>query len=204
MYSVDSVIRPEELPIYAKKKGLDGVAITDHDRLDSGIKISRDIDFLILPGMEISSRDGHIIGLNLKETVQKGLSADETVKKIHEAGGIAIACHPSSLFKRSLGKCADSEFDAIELINSSSIPFGYSIKHTQKIASQLGIAQVAGSDAHYAPEIGTAYTLIDSEPNVDTIVDAIRKRKCQPYGMGIPLALRFRRTLLTVRKRLNP
>lgn len=203
MYSADSIIKPEELPTYARKRGLDGVAVTDHDRLDSSVKISREVDFLILSGMEISSLDGHIVGLNVKEAVRKGMSADETVDKIHNAGGIAIACHPSSLFKGSLGQHTSSKFDAIEVINSSSIPFRYSVKHSQEIASRLSIARVAGSDAHYAPEIGSAYTSIDAAPNVDDIVDAIRKGKCQPFGKAIPLTIRLKRTLFTMRKYSN-
>ena len=206
-YSVDSTIKPEELALYARKRGLDGVAVTDHDRLDSALKIRDEIDFLILPGIEISSLDGHVVGLNVKKTVPKGLTADETVERIHDSGGIAIACHPSSLFKGSgggsrgsLGESVNSKFDAVEVINSSAIPFRYSVEHNEKLASRLKIARVAGSDAHYAPEIGFAYTVIDAKPNQDDIVSAIEKCRCQPFGRSIPLTMRLKRHFLAYRK----
>lgn len=206
IYSVDSTIKPEELAIYVRNRVLDGVAITDHDRLDSALKIRRGVRYLIIPGMEVSSLDGHIVGLNVKEPVPKGLAAEETVEKIHDAGGIAIASHPSSFFKGlgggrgSLGDRASSKFDAIEVINSSAIPFRYSVKRSEELASRLAIPRVAGSDAHYAPEIGFGYTVIDAERDPDDIVDAIKKGRCQPFGKGIPLIMRLKRHLQAIRK----
>jgi predicted metal-dependent phosphoesterase TrpH len=200
MYSVDSTIRPEQLAFYARKRGLDGVAVTDHDRLDSALKISRESNFLILPGMEVTSLDGHIVGLDLKEPVPKGLTAEETVDRIHNAGGIAIACHPSAFFKGSLGKRATSRFDAIEVINSSAIPFRYSVRRSEELASRLGIPRVAGSDAHYGPEIGCAYTEVKAELVVQDIISAIKKGMCQPFGKGIPVGMRLRREFLSFRK----
>jgi predicted metal-dependent phosphoesterase TrpH len=201
VYSIDSTITPEQLVVYARKRGLDGVAVTDHDRLDSGLKISKEVNFLVLPGMEVSSRDGHIIGLNINTPVAKGLPAEETVNKIHAAGGIAIACHPSAFLKESLNKHVTAKFDAVEVINSSSIPFRYSLKRNEKLASRLDVARVAGSDAHYGPEIGCAYTLIDGAPNMEDIAEAIKKKRCQPFGNGIPVTTRLKRILSTVRKR---
>ncbi len=200
MYSVDSTIRPEQLSLYAKKRGLDGVAVTDHDRLDSALKMSRESKFLILPGMEVTSLDGHIVGLNLKESVPKGLTAEETVDRIHDAGGIAIACHPSAFFKGSLGEHATSKFDAIEVINSSAVPFRYSVRHSEELASRLGISRVAGSDAHYGPEIGCAYTVVKAELETEDIISAIKKGMCQPFGKGIPLGIRLKREFFSFRK----
>jgi len=200
-YSYDSLITPEELVVYAKKRGLDSVAVTDHDRIDGALKIAKETDFLIIPGMETSSSNGHILGLNVEEPIPKRLSADETVDKIHEAGGIAVACHPLTFFKESLGKNTNSRFDAVEVINASAFPFNYSVKNSRKMASRLGIAQVAGSDAHYGPEIGCAYTLVDAELEVDEIIKAISKGLCQPFGRAIPLTTRLKREILSLKKR---
>ena len=202
-YSYDSVIKPEELVFYAKRRGLDGIAITDHDVIEGAIKIARNTDYLIIPGIEVTSLGGHVIGLNVEEQVPSKLSVDETVDKIHEAGGIAVACHPSALFKESLGKRTTARFDAIEVINSSAIPFNSSKKESQKIASMLGIAKVAGSDAHYGPEIGYAYTVVDAELDADEIVKAISKGLCEPFGTAIPLGIRLKRELLSLRKRFR-
>ena len=201
-YSFDGLITPEELVFYAKKRGLDGVAITDHDRIDGALKIAKEINLLAIPGIEISSLNGHIIGLNLQEPVPQKLSADETVEKIHELGGLAVACHPMAFLKTSLKNRINSKFDAVEVINSSAIPFGYSVKRSREIASRLGIAQVAGSDAHYGPEIGSAYTIIEAELEIDRIIKAISKGLCQPTGEAIPLKTRMKREFLVLKKKI--
>jgi len=90
-YSLDSLITPEELVFYAKKRGLNGIAVTDHDRLDGALKIAAETDFLVIPGIEVRSSEGHVVGLNVKELVSGELSANETANRIHDAGGIAVA-----------------------------------------------------------------------------------------------------------------
>jgi predicted metal-dependent phosphoesterase TrpH len=203
-YSRDSLITPEELVFYAKKRGLDGVAITDHDRLDGALKMSKETEFFMIPGMEITSSDGHIVALRIKEPVPKGLSADETVERIHEADGLAVACHPVALFKGSLGGHVSSKFDAIEVINASAFPFAFSVKIARRLASGLGIPQVGGTDAHYGPEIGCAYTVIDSELEVDRVIDAISNGKCEPFGKAIPWRLRLKKQFLTSKGNAGP
>jgi predicted metal-dependent phosphoesterase TrpH len=201
IYSYDSLITPKELVQYAKERGLDGVAITDHGRVDSALKIAKETDLLIVPGIEIESLSGHIVALNVQEPVPKGLDASETVDRIHAEGGIAVACHPVTFFKGSLGKRTNSKFDAVEVINSSAIPFNRSVRHAQLLASQLELARVAGSDAHYGPEIGCAYTVIDAEKEVGKIVEAIKRGSCQPFGNAIPLTMRLKREILGIRRR---
>lgn len=202
-YSYDSLITPEELVFYAKKRELNCVAITDHDRIDGALKIVKETNFPIITGIEISSKDGHVLGLNLQEPIPPGLSADETVDRIHHVGGIAIACHPTAFFKGSLDKNVSSKFDALEVINSSAFPFGYLVKKSRKIASHLGIARVAGSDAHYGPEIGCAYTLVDAELEVKEMVKAISKGLCQPFGKAIPLTIRLKREILALKRKIS-
>jgi predicted metal-dependent phosphoesterase TrpH len=201
IYSYDSLITPKELVQYSKERRLDGVAITDHGRVDSALKIAKETDLLIVPGMEIESLDGHIVALDVQEPVPKGLPASETADKIHEAGGIAVACHPVTFFKGSLGRHTSSRFDAVEVINSSAIPFKRSVRYAQLLASQLELPRVAGSDAHYGPEIGCAHTVIDAEKDVGKIVEAIKKGSCQPFGNAIPLTIRLTREILGIRRR---
>ena len=190
-YSHDSVITPKELVFYAKKRGLNAVAVTDHDKVEGAIKIAEETDFLIIPGTEVSSRDGHIVGLSVHELIPRGLSADETVERIHEAGGVAIACHPFALLKGSIGKHVSGKFDAVETINASAFPFNRATSKANQLAERLKLAKVAGTDAHYGPVIGQAYTLIDSEANVEAIVKAIANGQCKPRGTCISMKLRL-------------
>lgn len=202
-YSYDGLITPKELIYYAKKRGLDGVAITDHDTVEGALKIAEEADFLIIPGIEISSLNGHVVGLNVCETIQRRLSVEETVDKIHDAGGIAIACHPTTLFKNVLKRNMKAKFDAVEVINASAFPFKHMVKRNKEFAQNLGVAHVAGSDAHYGPEIGYAYTIVDAEPEITSIIEALTKGFCKPFGEPIPLSLRFKRIILRLKKSFN-
>jgi predicted metal-dependent phosphoesterase TrpH len=190
-YSSDSVITPKELVFYAKKRGLTAVAVTDHNTVEGAQKISKETDFLIIPGTEVSSLHGHIVGLNLNTLIPRGLSADETVDRIHEAGGIAIACHPYAMLKGSVGKHVTGKFDAVEAINASAFPFTRATSKAHQLAERLKLPKVAGTDAHYGPVIGQAYTLIDSEPNVEAIIKAIKNGHCKPAGTGLSLRLKL-------------
>jgi hypothetical protein len=202
-FSSDSVITPKQLGFYAKRHGLDGVAITDHDRLDSALAIAKSTDLLIVPGIEVSSLNGHIIGLNVQEKIPKKLGSEETVDRIHDAGGIAIACHPLAFFKGSLGKHTNAKFDAVEVVNASAFPFNRSVVFAQRLAWNLRIAQVGGSDAHYGPEIGYGYTLIDAELEIDEIIRAIIRKRSQPRGKPIPLTIRLKREFMTLVKKIR-
>jgi predicted metal-dependent phosphoesterase TrpH len=191
-YSSDSVITPKELVFYAKKRGLTAVAVTDHNQVEGAQKIAKETDFLIIPGTEVSSMHGHIVGLNVNEIIPIGLSADETVDRIHKAGGIAIACHPFALMKGSVGKYVSGKFDAVEVINASAFPFSRATSKANQLAERLKLPKVAGTDAHYGPVIGQAYTLIESEANVEAIVKAITNGHCAPAGTAIPLFMRLK------------
>lgn len=201
-YSADSLITTKELVFYARKRGLDGVAITDHDRLEGALNTAKETNFFIIPGVEVSSKAGHVTGLNVQNEIPSGLGVEETVERIHDAGGLALACHPYGLFKGGLGKKVTPKFDAVEVVNSSAFPFGYSAKRSKELALSLGIRSlVAGSDAHYGPEIGRAYTALNAEKEIDEVVEAIRKGMCKPFGQATPLTLRLKKILLTVLKK---
>lgn len=187
-YSKDSLITSKDLVYYAKKRGLNAVAVTDHNELDGAYKIAKETDFLIIPGMEVSSADGHIVALNVHELIPRSLSAPETVERIHKAGGVAIACHPYVYFKGCLREKVGSTFDAIETINARAFPFRRSVKKAEEAARRLGLSCVAGTDAHYGRQIGCAYTVIEAEElSVDAISRAIVKGNCQPFGKPVPV-----------------
>ena len=199
-YSKDSLITPKDLVYYAKKRGLNSVAVTDHNQLASAYKIAKETDFLVIPGMEVSSSDGHIVALNVKELIPRGFSAVETVERIHEAGGIAIACHPFSSFKGSLKENICETFDAIEIINARAFPFKKSVKKATQTAEQFGLSRVGGTDAHYGPQIGYGYTVIEvTEPSVEAIAKAILEGHCQPFGQPVPFTLNLMQEIKKVK-----
>jgi predicted metal-dependent phosphoesterase TrpH len=203
-YSKDSLITPKDLIYFAKKRGLDAVAVTDHNQLEGARKIAKETDFLIIPGMEVSSSDGHIVALNVQELIPKGLSAIETVERIHKAGGVAVACHPYVYFKGCLRDNVCATFDAIEVINARAFPFKSSVKKAEQTAKNLGLSRVAGTDAHYGPQIGYAYTVIEAaEPSVEAITKAIVEGDCQPFGEPVPAILNAQQELQRLKRMIK-
>jgi predicted metal-dependent phosphoesterase TrpH len=201
--SLDSSITIKDLVFYSRLRGLDGVAVTDHDSLFRLRELEAINDLLIIPGAEITTDQGHVLAINTNAMVASGLSFAETVDEIHDAGGLAILAHPTAFFKGIGGRQLEQEWDAVEVINSSAIPFSFSVKRNRRIVTELGLPQTGGSDAHYAPEIGMAYTLIDSDRGVDDVVEALRKGAMTPCGRGIPWTMRLRRMLHRARVRKN-
>lgn len=200
-YSNDSLITPKDLVHYAKKRGLNACAVTDHNSLDGAYKIAKETDFLIIPGMEVSSADGHIVALNVHELIPRGLSAVDTVELIHKAGGVAIACHPYVYFKGCLQGNVCEAFDAIEVINARAFPFKNSVKKAEEAAERLKLSRVAGTDAHYGPQIGYGYTEIEaSEPTVEAIAKAIVDGHCSAHGQQVPIVLNAQQQLLRIRR----
>ncbi len=118
--SSDAHTKREDLPAIIKSKGLDGVAVTEHNVFDP-VKFDNAI---ILPGVEISSRDGHIIALGIREMIQPGLSADDTIQRIHDQDGVAIVPHPYD----PVSKCVKisrlkTRPDAVETVNADALSF---------------------------------------------------------------------------------
>jgi predicted metal-dependent phosphoesterase TrpH len=199
-YSYDSTITPKELVTYAKKRGLNAVAVTDHDTISGALKLGRNKDLLIIPGIEINTQHGHVLGLNLHERIPSRLSVPTTVQKIHDAGGIAIAAHPTALYRGELRKYMIGEFDAVEVINASSIPFRFSNSVNRKLAEEFKLPQTAGSDAHYAPEIGMAYCSVEADLEKEEIVIAIKNGKVRACGRAIPWLMRLKREALNFKR----
>ncbi|MGD9131000.1 MAG: PHP domain-containing protein [Candidatus Bathyarchaeota archaeon] len=199
-YSHDAATTLKQVVDYSKKRGLDGVAITDHNTVKGALKL-KTRDIIVVPGIEVSTLNGHLLGLNVTTPIPAKLDIEETIRLIHEAGGIAVAPHPTAFYKSPPSRRVSS-YDAVEVMNASSIPFSVLTYLSKRFADGLGLPQTGGSDSHYAPEIGAAYTVVDADPDVDEIVCAIKKGATYPVGQGIPLRIRLGRTALKLKGKL--
>jgi len=206
VYSYDGLITPNQLVWQLKRKNLNGVAITDHDTM-LGISIFRrkleKHGFLVIPGIEVTAKKAHIIGLNISEKIPAGLEIEETVELIHDAGGLAVAAHPTVVY-RGWSTHHFGKFDCIEVINASSFPFFFSVYFSRKIAQNFGLPEVAGSDAHYFMEVGFAYAIICVDDlNVEGVLEAIKRKAVTAYGKPTPLHIRLKKEALTLKKRFS-
>jgi len=153
---------------------LDLVAITDHNTLDGYLRARefhdrRENDHLhaieLIPGIEISSRDGHILGLNVTRVIPRRLSAAETVAAIHEDGGLAFAPHPFAWlpglrdFAGVGGLFLQVPFDAVETRNSTpSELINNPWVAWRNRRRQPPLAEYGGSDSHFLWAIGRTWT----------------------------------------------
>ena len=200
-YSSDAVTTPKEVIVYSKKRGLDGVAITDHDTLAGALKLQNS-GFIVISGIEITTLSGHLLALNVNTPIPRKLDINETIQRIHEAGGIAVAPHPTLVYKSAPSRQTAS-YDAIEVMNSAAIPFRLFTYLNQKLATRLSLPQTAGSDSHYGPEIGAAYTVIEADPDADEIVQAIRKGATIPVGESMPWRVRLKGEALSLKRKIQ-
>ncbi len=190
-YSHDGFMEVSEVVRSAKEAGLSGVAVTDHDTcdaLDEAIRLGKKEKLLVVPGIEVKSKHGDILGLGITTVVERGMSAKDTVSMIHELGGVAVAAHPYSLVFHPTGvrgKVKSAGFDAIEVFNSRTY---FSNGMAFRAARDEGIPMVASSDAHLAGEIGNSYTVVDCRCDVRSVLDEIRAGRtevvCGLTGLG--------------------
>jgi len=193
-YSEDGLSSVAEAVEAAKAAGLKGIAITDHDTIGGnaeGIKLSTK-EFLVIPGVEISSRDGHILGLGVKKLVPKNLSASETVELIRAQGGIAVAAHPFGI-ARKIGSVRKAKFDAVEVYNSRAYFISNGL--ARRFAERNGLQMVAGSDAHCPDEIGFAGVEVNCELELETVLKTIKRGEASIFGRPLPIILFLRRAL---------
>jgi hypothetical protein len=166
----DGVATPEDvLNYYALHSGCSVLAVTDHDTIDGALHARRHAEkhpdlyahLDIVIGEEITSRDGHIIGLFLSRWIAPGMDAASTVDAIHDQGGLAVAAHPYTSWMRWAGLVGVGDliktlpFDAVETRNSNFTEL-FANHKAERNAGQK--ARVGNSDGHFLNAVGRCYT----------------------------------------------
>jgi len=170
----------EVLKTVSSVGALNVIAITDHDTI-AGAELAQQLvarhgyPFEVIVGAEISSREGHIVGLFLRENVARGLSAAATVAAIHAQNGLAFAAHPffhdRPLRHRrtmdSVGALAGKlPFDAIEVDNSTPFLEKANLR-ARHFAAAHTLTAIGASDAHIPAAIGKSHTIFPGTTAAD-------------------------------------
>jgi predicted metal-dependent phosphoesterase TrpH len=154
LMSYDAIIRQ------AQARGLDALAITDHNRIEGAFELAKRAPFPVIIGEEIRTSEGEIIGYFLREFIPRGLTPEETIRRIRDQGGLVNIPHPfdslrGSVIKREALYRVGPLADMLEVFNGRVIR-----KRENDMAAayarQIGKPAVAGSDAHIPIEIGRA------------------------------------------------
>jgi predicted metal-dependent phosphoesterase TrpH len=166
--SRDCPVSPERLVVAAKRKGLDGIAITNHGRFagHEAAQAAGGIDFHVIPGEEVYSSAGEIIGLFLEREIPDRLTPEETCAAIRAQGGIVVIPHPFDRYRKgAIGQevldrlVAADLMDAIEVYNSRMISPTDNWR-ARRYAEAHRLPMTVGSDGHSTWEYGTSYVEI--------------------------------------------
>lgn len=167
-HSPDGRMTPQEIATRARERGLNGVAICDHDRVfppEELRRVSAEFpDFLFIPGVERSTECGHLLGWFVAEEI-RARTFPEVAEEIRRQGGIAVLAHPFEHTKTTerLEK-ASPYIDGIEIWNSRADRKNRQANAMAAVfAAERGLRGFAGSDAHTLPEIGNGVTIINAD-----------------------------------------
>lgn len=158
---------------------IDVVCATDHNTIEGALRLRELADgFRVIVGEEISTRDGEIIGLFLEKAIERGISAEETIARIRDQGGIVSVPHPFShnriyRIKREALERIWPTIDCIEVFNAREA-FAGDNRRALVFATEHGIPGAVGSDAHRPWELGRAYLEVDEFTGRDDFVAAVR------------------------------
>jgi predicted metal-dependent phosphoesterase TrpH len=170
---------PAALVGAARRRGLDGVAVTDHNTT-AGVPEVRAAaeELLVVPAEEVDTLDGQVIGLFIEESIQPGMPLAATAEAIQDQGGVVFAPHPFDTLREGIGSddsaAADqyaAVLDAVEVLNSRCIRSTYN-NRARAFAERHSLPGLGGSDAHFAREVGTAFTDVDTNQQT---VGAVRE-----------------------------
>ncbi|HJX22994.1 MAG TPA: CehA/McbA family metallohydrolase [Candidatus Bathyarchaeia archaeon] len=203
--SHDSSITIPEAIAKARQRGLQGIAITDHDVATKTSQYSAG-DFLLVPGIEVSTSEGHLLGIGVDQSIPSGLPASETADRIREVGGLSVVSHPFSLMAQKIDQkiIESGRFDAVEVMNASYPLFQRSSRLGMALAERLGLAQLGGSDSHILETIGDTFTVIEVESlTVEGVLKAIRDKKTHPEGMASSLTNQLKKAFSILKLHLK-
>ncbi|HTK10162.1 MAG TPA: CehA/McbA family metallohydrolase [Ktedonobacteraceae bacterium] len=195
----DGWASPAKVVEQAISHGLQVIAVTDHDHLEGAKRVADLLEryeqppFQMITGVEVSTRQGHLLGLFVKRAPKALRSVEESIEAIKEQGGLVLVPHPLGRLVPSLSRARIDELlnkgypiDAIEIYNPS--PANASMRAAVAQANQQwGFAETGGSDAHFWQHIGAAYTLFEGTTAEDVRL-AIQNRTVRAGGQETPPA----------------
>lgn len=201
--SHDSSLTPDALVEAAQRAGLDGVCLTEHDFFwdhDSARQLARRHSFVIIPGIEVNTEDGHFLVFGLERYVYGMHRTKELVSLVAAAGGAIVAAHPyrrqlpwellrgedprgspawSAALERAVNNPAYRHVNAMEAHNGRGSERENAF--AQEVCERLGLPSVAGSDAHEAADVALCATEFEmAVRGLDDLVQALRSGLFRP------------------------
>jgi predicted metal-dependent phosphoesterase TrpH len=206
-HSWDSWMEPEKIIDAARSAGLDGVAVVDHGSLEGGLETAACAPegFIAIPGMEVRTELGDVVGLFLSEPI-RSVKAAEVIDEIHAQKGVAVLPHPART-----GRAYPEEIlralDAIEVHNARGSTLRvfsgkYGEDAVRRFADEYRLALLGASDGHFYREIGRGVTEV-SLAESGSVKSAILEGRTAARGGSTSWTLRFLSCLLGAGRRMS-
>lgn len=175
--SPDGGIGPEHYAKILETERLDYIAITDHDRIDFALGLQKALGEKIIVGEEITTAEGEMIGLFLKQVIQPGQTALATAHAIHDQGGLVYIPHPFETVRKGMQReVLDriiEHIDIVEVHNGRAFAQNYSVK-AATWAKANGKAGASSSDAHGFKGVGHSYSIVNEKPSRGSLVEILK------------------------------
>ena len=180
--SADGSSTVAQLAAEAKARGLDAIAVTDHDACTPLPEIP---DVLLIPAAELSTDRGHVLGLFLKTPISEAFlrgypPLDDCVAEIRRCGGVAVLAHPFAPQKLEERQLQSLSLDGIETANARAALRPGAKEKAPPRAKAKGRPPPRRTEAHTAPAIANAYTEFDAENcTLDALREALLAGRCR-------------------------
>jgi predicted metal-dependent phosphoesterase TrpH len=179
IYSKDSLTRPEALVESCRRKGIDRVIVTDHNTI-AGARAAqaRDPERVIV-GEEIMTTRGEILAAFVGEEIPKGLTPQETIRRLREQGAFISVSHPFDRYRNGSWNVGDlleivPQVDAVEVFNSRCMLPRFN-RSARQFAQEHDLAGTVGSDAHALFELGRSLLVLEPFEGAAGLRNVIRR-----------------------------
>ncbi len=158
--SDDCLMRPADIVRACARRGIDRLAVTDHNTISGAVEMQTLAPALVIVGEEVMTTRGELLGYFLRESVPAGLGPLETIARLREQGAAISVSHPFDRLRHGAWQPADLAsiidlVDAIEVFNSRCI-YAEDNDRALAFAREHGTLGSVGSDAHSLRELGRA------------------------------------------------
>jgi hypothetical protein len=160
LWSKDCIMPFEQIIALCENRGIDKIAITDHNTADGALALQKIAPELVIVGEEIMTTKGELLAYFVQESIPRGLSPEETIRRLRDQGAIISVSHPLDRLRNGAWQEADlreiiDQVDALEVFNARCL-FAADNDKALALAGEFDLPGTAGSDAHTAPEYGQA------------------------------------------------
>jgi predicted metal-dependent phosphoesterase TrpH len=204
-YSRDCLTPLDKFIAECRRKGLDRVAVTDHNTIAGALRLKEMAPDLIIVGEEIKTDSGEIIAYFLSEEVPPLLPVREAIARVRAQGGIVGVSHPADRLRSEAMGLDRLEpivdlVDALEVFNARCL-YTSDNDAAREFAARNGKPGFAGSDAHTLVELGRATVQMQPFDSAPSFLASLRAARLSTQ-LSSPL-IHFASTWAKWMRRLN-